>query len=168
MLRDKNLIPLSHQHQHVLALCVRLDRALQAGDVDLEAWQAEIQQIFDHEVRIHFAAEEKEIFPVAEKFSQTKPLVRELRDEHVALRDLFARAATRHLQAKDLQLFVETLAHHVRKEERLLFEELQKAMRPDELSAVGAALQQALQDATKTCALPNPATRLRPKPFGPA
>ena len=29
MLRDRNLIPLSHQHQHALALCVRLDRALQ-------------------------------------------------------------------------------------------------------------------------------------------
>jgi len=163
MLRDKNLIPLSHQHQHVLALCVRLDRAMQAGNVDLEAWQAEIQQIFEHEVRIHFAAEEKEIFPVAEKLSETKSLVRELLDEHVALRDLFARAGSRHLQPKDLQRFVETLAHHVRKEERLLFEGLQKIMTPDELSAVGAALQQALQDTTKACSLPNPATRLRPK-----
>jgi len=163
MLRDKNLIPLSHQHQHVLALCVRLDRAMQAGNVDLEAWQAEIQQIFEHEVRIHFAAEEKEIFPVAEKLSETKSLVRELLDEHVALRDLFARAGARHLQANDLQRFVETLAHHVRKEERLLFEGLQKIMTPDELSAVGAALQQALQDTTKACSLPNPATRLRPK-----
>ena len=46
MLRDKALIPLSHQHQHCLALCVRLDRAIQADDVDLEAWQAEVQQIF--------------------------------------------------------------------------------------------------------------------------
>jgi len=50
MLRDKALIPLSHQHQHCLALCVRLDRALQAGEVDLEAWQAEIQQIFEQEI----------------------------------------------------------------------------------------------------------------------
>ena len=28
MLRDNNLIPLSHQHQHALALCVQIDRAL--------------------------------------------------------------------------------------------------------------------------------------------
>ena len=27
MLRDKSLIPLSHQHQRALALCVRIDRA---------------------------------------------------------------------------------------------------------------------------------------------
>ena len=31
MLRDRNLIPLSHQHQHALALCVRLDRGLKSG-----------------------------------------------------------------------------------------------------------------------------------------
>jgi len=42
MLRDKNLVPLSHQHQHYLALCVRLDRAIQAGEVDMEALRVEI------------------------------------------------------------------------------------------------------------------------------
>ena len=31
MLRDRNLIPLSRQHQHALALCVRLDRDLKSG-----------------------------------------------------------------------------------------------------------------------------------------
>lgn len=163
MLRDKNLVPLSHQHQHVLALCVRLDRALQAGQVDVEAWQMEIQQIFEQEVSIHFAAEEKELFPVAERFSEMKPVIGELLTEHAALRELFARAATRGLRVKDLQLFVETLAHHVRKEERQLFEGLQKKMTASELAAVGAGLQEALKDATKACAIPNPATRLRPK-----
>ena len=80
MLRDKNLIPLSHQHQHCLALCVRLDRAIQAGEVDLEAWQAEIQQIFEQEISFHFAAEEKELFPVAARFPELQPLVQELAD----------------------------------------------------------------------------------------
>ena len=78
MLRDKALIPLPHQHQHCLALCVRLDRAIQAGDVDLEAWQAEIQQMFEQEITFHFAAEEKELFPVAARFSELQPLVQEL------------------------------------------------------------------------------------------
>lgn len=161
MLRDKNLVPLSHQHQHVLALCVRLDRALQAGEVDLEAWQAEIQQIFEHEVRIHFAAEEKELFPGVERFAELKPLVRELLDEHAALRELFGRAGARDLRAKDLQIFVEKLAYHVRKEERQLFEGLQKLMGPDELAAIGTALQDALREVTQTCTLPNPATRMQ-------
>ena len=46
MLRDKNLIPLSHQHQHALALCVRIERASPIADADVAAWQAEIAQQF--------------------------------------------------------------------------------------------------------------------------
>jgi len=61
MLRDANLIPLSRQHQHALALCVRIDRALPVGDSDLAAWQSEITQQFQTEIGVHFAAEEKEM-----------------------------------------------------------------------------------------------------------
>jgi len=163
MLRDKNLVPLSHQHQHALALCVRLDRALQAKSVDLEAWQAEIQTIFEHEIGVHFAAEEKELFGAANRFSDLVPLVRELQVEHSALRELFAAAAARALDEVGLSVLVEKLAQHIRKEERQLFECLQKLMAAEELSALGAALNEALKDATRSCAVPDPATRLRPK-----
>src|SRR5581483_5225519 len=81
MLRDKNLIPLSHQHQHALALCVRIDRAIQAGQVDMLSWQTEIQQIFIGEVRAHFEAEERELFPVALHVAELGPLVDELLSE---------------------------------------------------------------------------------------
>ena len=155
MLRDKNLIPLSHQHQHCLALCVRLDRAIQAGEVDLEAWQAEIQQIFEQEITFHFAAEEKELFPVAARFPELQPLVQELLTGHILLRDFFSRAAARKLHVAGLQALVEKLASHIRKEERELFEGMQKLMGPEELSAVGAALQQSLADASNACILPN-------------
>ncbi len=163
MLRDKNLIPLSHQHQHCLALCVRLDRAIQAGEVDLEAWQAEIQQIFEQEITFHFAAEEKELFPAALRFPELQPLVKELLTGHVLLRDFFSRAAARRMHVAGLQALVEKLASHIRKEERELFEGMQRLMTPEELSAVGAALQQALTDASNACILPTAATRLRPK-----
>ncbi len=163
MLRDKNLIPLSHQHQHVLALCVRLDRALQAGEVDPEVWQAEIQQLFEQEIRIHFAAEEKELFPFAARFPQMQDLVDELCSEHTVLRDFFARAAARSLEMASLEEFVEKLARHIRKEERQLFEGMQKVMTAPELATLGAALNGALRDATNACMLPSAATRLRPK-----
>jgi hemerythrin-like domain-containing protein len=163
VLRDRNLIPLSHQHQHALALCVRLDRALQAKDVDLEVWQSEIQEIFEQEIGIHFAAEEKEIFPAARRVPELQPLVDELQVEHTVLRDFFAKAAARSLDHSDLPTFVETLAQHIRKEERQLFESLQKAMTAEELSVLGRALNEALKDASDACILPNPATRLRPK-----
>jgi hemerythrin-like domain-containing protein len=163
MLRDKNLIPLSHQHQHCLALCVRLDRAIQAGEIDLEAWQAEIQQLFEQEISFHFAAEEKELFPVAAQFAELQPLVQELLTGHILLRDFFSRAAARKLHAPGLQVLVEKLASHIRKEERELFEGMQRLMSPGELSLVGSALQHSLADASNACVLPTAATRLRPK-----
>jgi hemerythrin-like domain-containing protein len=163
MLRDKNLIPLSRQHQHALALCVRLDRALRSGKIDLDAWQAEIEQIFAQEITIHFTAEEKYLFPAAEKFPELRPLVKDLREEHTLLRDLFGRAQSKTLDQASLSSFSTKLSQHIRNEERQLFEGMQKLMRAEELSTLGAALEVALQDAAQTCILPSDATRLRPK-----
>ena len=163
MLRDKNLIPLSHQHQHCLALCVRLDRAIQAGEVDLEAWQAEIQQMFEQEIAFHFVAEEEALFPAAARHAELQPLVQELVTGHVLLRDFFSRAAARKLHSAGLQALVEKLASHIRKEERELFEGMQRLMTPEELSVVGAALQQALAETSRACVMPRAATRLRPR-----
>lgn len=162
MLRDKNLIPLSHQHQHALALCVRIQRAIEAGAVDLEGFQAEIQQMFEQEIAIHFAAEEKELFPAAEKLG-LKPLVDELLDDHAALRNYFSRAKANSLDRASLQAFAEELTAHVRKEERQLFEEMQANMKPDDSAKLGTALQQALQDAPQGCIVPTEKTRLRPR-----
>jgi hemerythrin-like domain-containing protein len=164
MLRDQNLIPLSRQHQHALALCVRLARAIQAGEIDLEVWQAEIEQQFESEIRVHFAAEEKELFPTAARFRETRPLVDELLTEHGFLRDDFARAGARALDRKSLENFSEKLVQHIRKEERRLFEGLQKVMSPQELAALGAALDEALKEASQACALPNNASRLPSQP----
>jgi len=161
MLRDKNLVPLSRQHQHALALCVRLDRALLAGDVDGEAWSEEIRQIFALEVATHFAAEEKVVFPAAVAFPNLHPLVEELLAEHFNLRDLFTRATTSTLDVNSLRSFVDQLSSHIRKEERQLFEGLQQVMTADEFTRVGKALEAALADASNVCIVPTEATRLR-------
>jgi hemerythrin-like domain-containing protein len=164
MLRDPSLIPLSRQHQHALALCVRVDRALKAGEVDLEAWQAEIQQLFENEIEIHFAAEEKQLFPAAETFPGLQPLVRELLAEHAELRRYFSRAASRSLDRPSLASFAEKLVTHIRKEERQLFEGIQRVMSSRDLAALGSTLDEALKNISQACALPNEATRLRAKP----
>ena len=161
MLRDKNLIPISRQHQHALALCVRLDRAIRAGEIDLEAWQAEIQQQFESEIAVHFAAEEAILFPAAANFTDLQALIEELLADHAVLRDYFARAAARDLNSQSLADFGEKLAQHIRKEERQLFEGMQRMMNSPELDALGAALDEALKDVSQACALPSEATKLR-------
>jgi hemerythrin-like domain-containing protein len=160
MLRDKNLIPLSHQHQHALALCVRIDRAIQAGEVDLPAWQAEIHQCFEQEIRIHFDAEEKVLFPAAVK-SGLDPLVRELLAEHSGLRAEFAKAAAQELDIVNLHAFATHLSAHIRKEERQLFEDMQRLISPAEMQHIGAALEKELAAGTNACVLPTDSTRLR-------
>ena len=161
MLRDKNLIPLSRQHQHALALCVRIDRGLQSDQVDLIAWQTEIQAIFEQEIGSHFSAEEEVLFPAASRFPELAATVEELRAEHQALRDLFRRAGSRELEKTDLAVFGETLAKHIRKEERVLFEGMQRAMSAEELARLGRELDGLLK--ATTCLLPSEATRLRPR-----
>jgi hemerythrin-like domain-containing protein len=142
---------------------VRLDRAIQAGELEPEAWQTEIQQIFEQEIGIHFAAEEKELFPAAARFAELQPVVAELLAEHAVLRDLFADAAAQTLDSASLKNFAEKLVSHIRKEERQLFEGMQKMMNGAELAAVGTALDRALADASNACILPSDSTRLRPK-----
>jgi len=160
MLRDKSLIPLSHQHQHALALCVRLDRALRKGEIELSVWQAEIEQLFEHEIKIHFAAEESILFPAARQYAALQPLVEELAGEHGVLREDFARVAARTMTAHNLRRFGEQFAAHVRKEERQLFEEMQKLMPPEGLAVVGAELESALKEATQVCAIPQKRVKL--------
>jgi len=162
MLRDKNLIPLSHQHQHALAMCVRIDRAVQAAGLDLPAWQAEVHQIFEQEIRIHFEAEEQVLFPAAVRLG-LEPLVQELLQEHAILRESFSRAAAQIMDISELHLFATKLSAHIRKEERQLFEAMQRLISPEQMQEIGAALEKELATASNACILPNDSTRLRSK-----
>jgi iron-sulfur cluster repair protein YtfE (RIC family) len=164
MLRDKSLIPLSHQHQRALALCVRIDRAQPIPVANLPAWQAEIEQHFEQEIKVHFLAEEQVLFPAAREFPELIPLVEDLIADHTALRESFSQAQAHSMSAETLPAFAQRLSAHIRKEERRLFERLQQLMNPEELSALGARLETALKDAVQSCSLPNDATRLRQGP----
>lgn len=163
MLRDKNLIPLSHQHQHALALCVRIERASPVPEKDLAAWQAEIAQIFRGEIQVHFAAEEQVVFPAAREFEELTALIGDLLLEHAELRQLFSRAEAGTISAGDLAAFARKLSNHIRKEERQLFERLQQVLSAEELNTMGRQLDAALEGSVQECALPNPATQLRKK-----
>lgn len=161
MLRDKSLIPLSHQHQRALALCVRIDRAQPIPGADLDAWRAEVTQQFEQEIKIHFAAEEEVLFPIARNFAELVSLVDELIAEHDSLRREFVHLEKGSMSAEELPPFAKRLSEHVRKEERHLFERLQRLMQPEDMAALGVSLDKALQGASEVCILPSEATRIR-------
>jgi hemerythrin-like domain-containing protein len=159
MLRDPSLIPLSRQHQHALALCVQLERALRAGAVDLDFWRPEVHQQYANEVQFHFVAEEQVLFPAARRFPELASLVEELSGDHDRLREYFGRAEQGTMNEGELQAFAKLLSEHIRKEERQLFEALQKRMAPEEMKSLGEHLARALEGAVQVCRLKPGAAR---------
>ena len=141
MKRDANLVPLSRQHFRALVLCMRIHRKRAPRDV----LQREMLALYAGDVRFHFQAEEKFLFPAARRIAAVAPLVRELRAEHTRLRRAFAVARRRTLKSAEFTRFADLLEAHIRKEERRLFEECQKHLSEKELGEIGAMMQQYFQ-----------------------
>jgi hemerythrin superfamily protein len=161
MLRDKNLIPLSHQHRRALILCVGINRSQPIAEKQLTEWQGEIDRQFQREISNHFLAEEDIVYPAAARFPELAGLVKELRAEHQSLRVGFAEAGLRKMSAEHLVDFGRSLSAHIRREERELFQGLQRLLSPDELADLGSKLDVALRDAGQTCAVPVEVEHLR-------
>jgi hemerythrin-like domain-containing protein len=141
MLRDPNLIPLSHQHQHALALCVQTDRAMMndPSGTTLSALAHAIVQQFDGEMRRHFNAEERDLFPIMCEFDTTRDLVTGLIADHRKIEALVDGLRS----ASEKQCIVEfsaLLRRHIRTEESVLFEEAQRLLSRDQLAQLGEAL----------------------------
>ncbi len=145
MLRDPSLAPLSRQHQHALALCVRITRALappepgkRRGSPAPAAWEREVAALFESEIRHHFDAEEQVLFPAVRRRDTLEPLVLRLLDEHARLRAAVRAAAASALGPAGLLDFAALLSAHIRIEEGELFEAMQRLLTAPELAALGA------------------------------
>ena len=88
MFRHPGLVPLSRDHHHALALCVRTDRALAADSSPgaLAQAAAAIVQKFDDEIHDHFNFEERVLFPVLAGFEALAPVVVGLKAEHARIK----------------------------------------------------------------------------------
>ena len=145
MLRDVSLRPLSREHQHGLALCVRLRRSIQRGNLsggDLEHMREDVRGFYDSEGARHFAAEEQVLFPAADRFSELRPLTEQLRAEHRELRSRVA--VIGEADAELLLEFAEMLSRHIRSEENELFEKMQALIPAEELHALAKPIETAV------------------------
>lgn len=146
MLRDKNLVTFSHQHQHALALCVQIDRALRMPEVDLHRWEEEIVRMFDSELETHFESEERFIFPAVARFDELRELLERLNSDHTRLRVQAMEARQHQLDREGLERFATVLSEHVRAEERVLFEKMQALLDQAELEKIGTATNKFLSE----------------------
>lgn len=138
MLRDPGLVPLSHDHQHALALCVLTERALKtAPGEDAAARQAaKIVYAFDEEILGHFQFEEQILFPMLEPYEGMAALIGELKAEHAQMLERvegLRRAGGR----EQILEFCAMLRAHVRKEESILFERAQELLPAERLQEIG-------------------------------
>jgi hemerythrin-like domain-containing protein len=136
MRRHPGLIPLSHDHQHALALCVLTERAVADAGADTVARAAaEVVQAFDAEILDHFQFEEQVLFPALEEHDALTAIVSELRSEHSRIRGLAA--ALKRGERLEVMEFCAALRDHVRKEETVLFERAQELLPADQLNEIG-------------------------------
>ena len=144
MLRDPSLIPLSHQHQHGLALAVLIDRGLKADPSPRKATELcrMVADMFELELVHHFEVEEQVLFPAVRDRLVSDGILDQLISQHREMESLASRlaAAPESERIGLLTKFGELLSRHIRIEERQLFEEIQEKVRREDLSELGAQI----------------------------
>ena len=137
MLRDRSLVPLSHQHHNGLALCVMTRRSLaqDSSPENIAKLTRRVIDRFEIELVNHFEIEEQVLFPIC----GPRELVDALLAEHRALEALIARLRTAP-SAGLLEEFCQLLSTHIRREEKELFEEIQRVLPRDVLDRAGAEI----------------------------
>ena len=152
MFRDPSLVPLSHQHQHGLALSVIIDRGLKADPSPEKG--AELSQkvaaMADAELLGHFKVEEEVLFPSVRAALEDDGVVDELISQHRAMEELVEGLAKADDKTRVplLKQFGVLLSRHIRIEERQLFQEVQAKLTPEELGRLGIEIDTRVQ---KTC-----------------
>jgi hemerythrin-like domain-containing protein len=147
--RHDSLIPLSHQHQHALALAVIIRRrfGIEKGTAAwLEDQYGKVQKAYAAELNGHFEVEESVLFPAMERNLGKLDLVAELLDEHLNLHNLVKLLKTEPSFDR-LDELSQLLERHVRKEERRLFAEFEKRMPAAEAHRLGREIESRLRQA---------------------
>lgn len=134
MKRNQALIPLTHDHHHVLAMIRRSRAALRSEQGAAKAVE-KLAEFYEAEMISHFREEEEQIFPL-------------LVDEQGQIPDELARAMREHLQVHALmkqlrrlpsvpvlEELLDVMEEHVRLEEKKLFP-LVEERRSSELETV--------------------------------
>lgn len=153
MKRHTSLIPLSHEHQHGLALTVMIARKLKPP----EELRDQVAAMWDTEFENHFRVEEQFVFPAVRDRIKDRSLVETLVAQHRALErfvELVKTADEEDLPGV-LDALGELLTRHIRTEERQLFEQAQSALSEDELQALGESVE---RESRRACPTAKPLT----------
>jgi len=142
MLRDPNLIPLSHQHHNALAMCVLTRRSLREDASPANVAQLARRAIDRYELELvnHFEIEEQILFPAIENSLGKLSLVASLIAEHREVEEIVAQLRSAPTAAL-LERLCGLLSEHIRREESDLFQLAQSRLPEAVLVELGAAIE---------------------------
>ncbi|MGO3184255.1 MAG: hemerythrin domain-containing protein [Aequorivita sp.] len=127
--RHEALQPLSRQHHFGLLFSWKLRKGF-SKNIDIERMQEFAEWFYENEIKPHFRDEEKYLFPIMEDGNE---LVERALKEHRRIKRLFN--DTKNTE-KSLHRLEEELDAHIRFEERVLFNEIQKVATEAELEKI--------------------------------
>ncbi|MCB9262835.1 MAG: hemerythrin domain-containing protein [Flavobacteriales bacterium] len=127
--RHRSLQPVSREHHHGLLLSWKIRQGLSLG-IAPERIKKYTDWFWENHLQPHFEFEENYVFSILEK---NQPLIKRALAEHRHLEQLFT-AAT--MIESNLVSIEQELAAHIRFEERVLFNEVQKVASEEQLNHV--------------------------------
>ncbi|HLS36282.1 MAG TPA: hemerythrin domain-containing protein [Bacillota bacterium] len=134
--RHESLQPLSRHHMEALHLALKLRRAgTEKSDLTLEELQQELKNFWEPNGQEHFREEEEILLPTYAQYKDiNQPEIIEMLLEHVEIRSLVKQIlAMDDIDETVMHKLGELLDAHVRKEERIIFERIQKELPEDVL-----------------------------------
>lgn len=127
--RHQALQPLSRQHHFGLLFSWKIRKGF-GKNVSPERMMRFAQWFFVQEIEPHFNDEEKYLFPILEPDNE---LIERALKEHRRIKRLFQDTEN---PEKSLHKLEEELDAHIRFEERVLFNEIQKIATPEQLARI--------------------------------
>ncbi|PHR13145.1 MAG: cation-binding protein [Aequorivita sp.] len=127
--RHRALQPLSRQHHFGLLFSWKLRKGF-SKNIDPERLQKYASWFFEKEIKPHFEAEEKYVFTV---LKEDNKLIHRALKEHRRIENLFKENEN---PEKSLSQLEEELDAHIRFEERILFNEIQKVATASQLEKI--------------------------------
>lgn len=127
--RHQALQPLSRQHHFGLLFSWKIRKGF-SKNIETERLRAYAKWFYEQEIIPHFRDEEEYLFPILEEGNE---LVERALKEHRRIKRLFNNTDD---PEKSLHQLEEELDAHIRFEERVLFNEIQKVATEDQLAKI--------------------------------
>lgn len=127
--RHKALQPLSRQHHFGLLFSWKVRKGF-GKNISPERMMEFARWFYKNEIKPHFQDEEKYLFPIMEPGNE---LVERALKEHRRIKRLFMDTSN---PERTLHRLEEELDAHIRFEERVLFNEIQKVATPEQLAKI--------------------------------